>query len=63
MGNPVEVPFDETIVKYLWVEDRKLEIIAVELIQNKLRDKQIQRKGRKQMKQREKSVPAEIKFS
>ncbi len=30
-GTPVDVPFDETIVKYLWTDVRTLEIISVEL--------------------------------
>jgi hypothetical protein len=28
-GNVVEVPFDETIVKFLWKEDRLLEVLDV----------------------------------
>lgn len=32
-GEPVEVPFDETIVKYYWVEERVFDVVEIEMRQ------------------------------
>ena len=34
LGTLVEVPFDEAIVKFFWREERELQIVEIELVNN-----------------------------